>query len=154
MFEDENPLRAQQVALQHQFHHLFAALQVVGGVRKNHVELLGAALQGEERIGLHGIEVADAELCRRLPDKVVMHRVDLHRCDAPCSARGELVAYRPRPGKEVEHVALLEIHKVAQYVEQVFLGEIGRRACPQVARRVDGPPLVFSADYSHTIRLK
>ena len=105
-------------------------------------------------IGLHGIEVADAELCRRLPDKVVMHRVDLHRCDAPCSARGELVAYRPRPGKEVEHVALLEIHQVAQYVEQVFLGEIGRRACPQVARRVDGPPLVFSADYSHTIRLK
>ena len=77
VFEDENPLRAQQVALQHQFHHLFAALQVVGGVRKNHVELLGAALQVEERIGLHGIEVADAELCRRLPDKVVMHRVDL-----------------------------------------------------------------------------
>ena len=64
MFEDENPLRAQQVALQHQFHHLFAALQVVGGVRKNHVELLGAALQVEERIGLHGIEVA-ANLIRR-----------------------------------------------------------------------------------------
>ena len=75
MFEDENPLRAQQVALQHQFHHLFAALQVVGGVGEDHVELLGAAFQVEENVGLDRVEVFDPQQCGRPADEIRIRKI-------------------------------------------------------------------------------
>ena len=50
--------------------------------------------------------------------------------------------------------SFFEINIIIKYIEQILLGEIGRRPRPQVAGRVDGPALVFSAYYSHTICLK
>ena len=153
MFEDQDAARTEQIAFQDQLHDLPAAFQVVGGVGEDHVELLGTAFQVEEYVGLDGIEVSDPQLCGRLADETVMHGVDLDRRDAPCAARCELVADRPRAGKEVEHVALFEIEQVAQHVEEVLLGEVGRGPRPQVFGRVDRPAPVFSADYSHVVCL-
>ena len=45
MFEDQDAARAEQPAFQDQLHDLLAALQVVGGVGEDHVELLGAAFR-------------------------------------------------------------------------------------------------------------
>ena len=153
MFEDQDAARTEQSAFQDQLHDLLAALQVVGGVGEDHVELLGAAFQVEENVGLDRVEVFDPQQCGRPADEIVMHGVDLDRRDAPCAARGEFVADRPRAGKEVEHVALLEIEQVAQYVEEVLLGEVGRGPRTQVFGRVDRPAPVFSADYSHVVCL-
>ena len=149
MLEDKHAARAQQIALQHQIDDRLAALQIVGRIRKDDVELLGAVFQVEKDIRLDRMELFDTELRRGLPDEIVVHRVDLHRRDAPGPPRGELVADRTRPGKEVQHVALLEIDQVAQHVEEVLLGEVRRRTGPQVAGRIDRPALVFAADYSH-----
>ena len=153
VFENQHSPFAQQIAAEHQVDDPFAPLQVVGGVREDDVEALRATLQVEEDIGLDDIHVVDAELRGRLTDEVVVHRIDFDRRDAPCSARGKLVADGARAGEEVEYVALLEVDQIAQHVEEVLLGKIGGRPCTQVARRVDGTSLVFSADYSHTIRL-
>ena len=149
MFEDEYSLRAQQSAAEHLFDDPFAALQIVGSVGKNDVELLGATLQIEKNIRLDRIEAFDAELGGRLPDEIVVHRIDLHRCDAPGAAGCEFVADRSRAGKKVEYVAFLEIHQVVQHVEQILFGEIRCWTRPQVAGRVDGPALVFAAYDSH-----
>jgi len=150
VFEDQQPSAAQAVAFERQPYDLFAALQIVGGVGKHDIELLVAVFQVEERVRLDGVEAADAQLRGRLPDEVVVHRVDLHGRDAAGSPRGELVADRAGPGEEVQYVALLEIHEVSQHVEEVLLGEVRRRTRSEVAGRIDRPALVFAADYSHT----
>ena len=62
MLEHEDAPFAQQIAAQDHLHHPLAALQIVGRVGKDHVELLGAAAQVEKDIGLHGKEVGDAQL--------------------------------------------------------------------------------------------
>ena len=151
MFEDQQPAGTQQPASEDQIDDRLAARKVIRSVRKNDVELLGAAPQVEKNIRLDGIEVVDPELSGRAADEIVVHRVDLDRGDTPRSPRRKLVADRPRPGKEVEDVALLEIDQVAQHVEEILLGKIGRRPGPQVAGRIDRPSLVFSADYSHRL---
>ena len=124
VFEDQQPSAAQAVAFERQPYDLFAALQIVGGVGKHDIELLVAVFQVEERVRLDGVEAADAQLRGRLPDEVVVHRVDLHGCDAAGSPRGELVADRAGP--------------------------VSRRTRSEVAGRIDRPALVFAADYSHT----
>ena len=154
MFENQHAFGTQQVVFEHQPYDLLAALQIVGGVRENHVELFRTAFEVEEDVGFDRIEVPDAQLRRRLADEVVVYRIDFHRGYAPRSARCKLIADRAGSREEVQHVALLEIQQIAEDVEEVLLGEIGRRPRPQVAGRVDGPALVFSAYYSHTICLK
>ena len=147
-------VRETYVVFEHQPYDLLAALQIVGSVRENHVELFRTTFEVEEDVGFDCIEVPDAQLRRRLADEVVVYRIDFHRGYAPRSARCELIADRAGSREEVQHVALLEIQQIAEDVEEVLLGEIGRRPRPQVAGRVDGPALVFSAYYSHTICLK
>ncbi len=154
VLEDEQTVFAEQSAPEDRIDDSLAALQIVGRIRKNHVELLPAAFHIEKGVGLDRVEIFDAQPGGRLPDEIPVHRIDFHRRDAPGAARGELVADRPRTCEQVEHVALLEIDQIAQHVEQVFLGEIRRGARPQVAGRVDGPALVFSAYDSHTTYLK
>ena len=122
--------------------------------KKNQIKLLRAALQIEEGIRLHGIEVLDAELLRRATNEIVMHGIDLDRSDALHAARGELVADRARTGKEVEDIALLEIDQVLEDIKEVLLGKVGRGACTEVTGRVDCTPFQCSADYSHITLLK
>ena len=149
MFENQQAPRSQQIVFRNQFHNLFTALQVVGSIGKDHVELFGTAFQIEEDIGLDRIQVGDLQLSRRLSDEVVVYGVDLYGRHAPSAPRGELIADGSGSGEKVQYIAPIEIDQVGQYVEQIFFGEIGRWAGPQVARRMDRPSLVFSADYSH-----
>ena len=153
MLEDENTPVAKQIVFSHQVDDPFAAFQIIGGVGKNQVELLGATFQIEENIRLDRIEISASQHCGSLPDEVVVYWVDLYGRDASGASRGEFVADRTRSGEEVEYIALLEIDEVAQYVEQIFLGEIGRWPCAQVLGRIDRAPLVFPADYSHIVFL-
>ncbi len=154
VLENENSALAKQISVEHERHNRFAALQIVGCVGKNKVELLGAALQVEEDIRLNGVEMFEPEASGRLPDEVVVYGIDLHGRHAARTARGEFVADRPRAGEEVQHVDLLEVEEVVQHIEQVLLGEVRRGTCPEVARRHDGAAAVFAADYSHVTRLK
>ena len=103
---------------------------------------------------MNGVEAADAQLRGRLPDEAVMDGVDLHGRDAPDAPRGEFIADRPGAGEEVKHVAGSVIHEVRQDVEQVFLGEVGRRPRSEVAGRIDRPAAVFAAYDTHTTRRK
>ena len=154
MFEDEYPPRAQQSAVENQVDDPLAALQIIGRVGKNDVELLAATLQIKKNIGFDSVEIRDAELRGCLAYEAVVHGVDLYGRDAPGAARRKFVAYGARPGEEVEHVALLEVDYVAQDVEEVLLGEVRRRAGPQVAGRRDSPTPVFPAYDSHVVLLK
>ena len=154
MFEDEDTARPQNFAVEHHPDDLLARRQIVGRIRENQVELFGAAFQVEKNVRFDGVEVFDSELPGGPADEIVVYGIDLDRGYAASSARCEFVTDGTRAGEEVQHVALLEIQQIAEDVEEVLLGEIGRRPRPQVAGRVDGPALVFSAYYSHTICLK
>lgn len=154
MFENEQPSRTQQLAGEYFRDDVFAVRQIVGRIRKNQIELFRTCGQITEYIRFDRIKIFQSELCSRLTDEIVMHGVEFDRSNAPCAARGEFVADGTRAGKEIEHVASLEIDQIVQYVEQILFGEIGRRTGPQIVRRVDRPPFVFAADYSHRTCLK
>lgn len=150
VFVDQEPLLAQDGAVEDEVDDLRCPLQIVRCVRKDDVELLGSIAHIEESVGLDRIEVIDGQGCGRLPDEAVMDGVDLHGRDAPDAPRGEFIADRPGAGEEVKHVAGSVIHEVRQDVEQVFLGEVGRRPRPEVAGRIDRPAAVFAAYDTHT----
>ena len=154
MLEYENSALAQNVATENERNNLVGTLQIVWCVRKNDVETLGTVFQIQKSVRLYRVNGCRAQLARRAADKIVVDGVDFDRRYAAGSARGELVTYRTRPRKEVEDIDRLVIDDVVQHVEQVFLGEIGRRTRPQIAWRVDCPPAICTADYSHTTLLK
>lgn len=153
MFEDEYAILSQQIAAKNQLHDLLAAFQVVGCIRKDHIELLGTALQVTESIGFDRIKVLESELFGGLPDKIVVDGVDFDGGNAARSPRCEFVADRSGAGEEIQYVARLEIHVISQYIEQILLGEIRRGSRSEIPGRIDASTLEFSADYSHNVSL-
>ena len=79
MLEDQQSLLPQQIPIQYEANDLFAAFQIIRGIRKDHIKLFGATLQIEKNVGLDRIEVFDTQLHGRLTDKIIMYRIDLHR---------------------------------------------------------------------------
>ena len=154
VLEDEDAALAEHIALEYQINDLFAVGQVVGSIGEDDVELLGAAFQIEEHVGLHGVEVLYAEQLACLTDEVVVYGVDFHRGHTACTARSKLIADGTCSCKEVDHIALLEVHQIAQHVEEILFRKIGRGACPQILGRVDGSSLVYTTYYSHIVFLK
>lgn len=61
VFEDQESLFTKQISLKYQVDDLLGTLQIVGGIREDDVELLGAGAQVEEGVGFDGKEVFDAE---------------------------------------------------------------------------------------------
>ena len=78
MLKNENSVVGKQVVLKNERDNLLATLQVVGRIRENKVEFLGAALQVEEGISLHSIEIIELELASRLSNEVVVDTIYLH----------------------------------------------------------------------------
>ena len=92
VLEDQNAILTQQLALEDKVDDLLATFKVVRSIGEDHIELLGATLKVEEDVGLDGVEITKTKALSRLADEVVVHGVDLNRCDGLDSARGELVA--------------------------------------------------------------
>lgn len=114
MFEDQQTLLAQDPALEHQRDDLFALGQIVGCIGKDDVEVpFGAAFEVKEGVGLHGMKLLHAECAGGRADEVVVHGVDFDRDDAAGPPRTEFIADGPRARKEVQYIALFEIHAVA-----------------------------------------
>lgn len=152
VLEHQHAPRTQQSAVEHELYHLSGTFQIVGRIGKDHVEPLRRTLQIEKHIGPDGIEVIHPERGRRPTDEVVVHRIDLHRGDARRTARHEFVADGPGPGKEVEHLDILQLEKVAQYVEKILFRKIRRGTCPEVARGIDDPTAEPTAYYPHIMQ--
>ena len=153
VLENEYAAIIQHIALQNHIHHLPAALQVVRGVREDHIITFRTIFQIQENICLHRMHGIEAVFTRRRTYEVVMYGVYLYRCDRGGAARGELVAYGAGARKEVEDIQSLEIKHIAQDVEQIFLGEICRRTGPQVFGRDDHTSAACAAYYSHILLL-
>ena len=114
-----------------------------------YVELLGTAFQIEKGIGLDRVNPVETEIPGSTPDEVVMHRIDFDRNDRSGPPRGKLVADRAGPGKQVEHVGTLDVAMALDHIEQIFLGEVGRRTGPQIFRRLYDPAAKDAANDSH-----
>ena len=141
---------AEQIPLQNKVDNSLATLQIVGCVRKYHIKLLATALQIQKYIGVGGVEVGKSQLLGGFANEGIVHGVYLHTRHTLRAPRTELIANRARARKEVEHINILEINKVAEYIEEVLLGEIGCGASPQVAWGNDGPTPIFTTDNSHS----
>ena len=85
-------------------------------VEEDKIELLGATLEVEKYICLHGIEILELKVTCRLAYEVVVYAVYLHRCNATRLTRGELIAYRARTREEVENIEFLEIDEVITFL--------------------------------------
>ena len=149
VLEDQIASRRKQPARKDQFHNLLTASEIVWSVREYQAVLSRAAFEVEEDVCLDGVDAVQSQRGCRVADKVVMHSVYLHGGHRGGAPRGELVAYRPRAGKQVEHLQAFKLHKVAQHIENVLFGKICCGSRPEVARRDDAPASMFSAYYPH-----
>lgn len=149
VLENEKTILLEQFASQDQLDDLLTALQIVGCVGENHIKLFATALQVEEYVCVCGVEVGESEFLGGLTDEGVVYGVDLHTCHALRASRAKLIADRSGARKEVQHIYLLEIHKITEYVEEVFLRKVRCGTCSQVAGRNDGPAAIFATDDSH-----
>ena len=82
MLEDEKTILLEEVALEDEPYYLVATLKIVWRIREYYVELLGTALQVEEGISLHSVEVLEAELAGSVAYEVMVYAIYLYRCDA------------------------------------------------------------------------
>ena len=149
VLKDQKSILPKQIPAQNKVYDLLAALQIVWRVGKYHIKLFAAALQIEENIGVGGVECGKAQLFGGFADEGVVYGVYLHARNAPRTARAELVTNGARTRKQIEHINILKVHKVAQHIKEVLLGEVRSGASPQVAWGNNGPTSVFSADNSH-----
>ena len=149
MLKNENSILAKDLTIQNQRNNLLQSLQIIWRVRENNVELFRATAKIEKSVGLYDEHIVGAEFLGGAANKGVVHGVYLDRCYTLCSARGKLVAHRAGAGKEIQHIALLEIDEVVEHVEQVLLRKIGCRSCAEVTRRIYRSALEFATNYSH-----
>ena len=83
-------------------------------------------------------------------DESIVLRVFFHRHHFIASSRQEFDADASGSGKQVERrYAVLKIEIIVQYVEKVFFGKVGRRACLEALGHIEPPVFVNSTDYSH-----
>ena len=149
MLQNQPSAGLQKPAAENGLGNRIATDDVVGRVGKYQVELLGTAFQIEKGIGLDGMNPVETEIPGSSPDEVVMHRVDFDRNDRSGPPRGKLVADRAGPGKQVEHVGAFDVAVALDHIEQIFLGEVGRRTGPQIFRRLYDPAAKDAANDSH-----
>ena len=145
---------AEQIPLQNKVDNRIATLQIVGSVREYHIKLLATALQIQKYVGVCGVEVGKSQLLSRLANEGVMHGVYLHTCHAPRTPRTELITNRARAREQIQHVNLLEIHKIAEHIEEVFLSKVGRWASPQIAWGDNGPTSIFTTNNPHNFLVR
>ena len=115
----------------------------VGRVSEDEAETLAAAADEAQGVGAQHGGGTVVQLAERRGDESVVRAVQLDSHHAGAAPREELQGDAARPGEEVERRCLLKVDVGAQHVEEVFLGEVGRRARFERARHVEVAALYF-----------
>ena len=143
-------LRGAAASVQTQVPQPVPTFEVIRRIGEYHIEPFRCALQVKKSIGSDDIEVLHTESRSRPADKIVMHRIDLHRGDTRRTARDEFITDGTRPRKEVEHFGPLQVDGCPSTLNRFSFAKSVVRTGPQITRRIYHPAAESTAYDSHS----
>ena len=151
MFENEDSIFVQQVAIQYEVWNLRKFLQRVWRIGKDEIKLLLAGLQEAEHIATNQKILVFAQLLKTLADEVGVVAVCLYADDALATSGNEFQRDAARSGKEVEGGCILKIDVTLQNIKDILLCKICCRARLERTWNVEMATLILSCYDSHFI---
>lgn len=153
MFENEDSIFVQQVAIQYEVWDLREFFQGVRWVGKDEIKLLLAGLQEAEHIATNQKILVFAQLLETLADEVGVVAVCLYADDALATSGNEFQRDAARTGKEVEGGCILKIDVTLQNIKDILLCKICCRARLERTWNVEMATLILSCYDSHIFTL-
>ena len=149
MFEHEDTIGLQQSLLKDKTGNLGEFFQGIGRIGKDKVKLLLARLNETEHVATKWNAGLGIELLQTVGDETVMVAIHLYADDMGAATRYQFEGDAARTREEVEGCGILKVQITRQYVEDVFLGEVGRGSCLETPWNLKVPALIFSCDNPH-----
>lgn len=151
MFENEDSIFVQQVAIQYEVWDLREFLQRIWRVGKDEIKLLLAGLQEAEHIATNQKILVFAQLLETLADEVGVVAVCLYADDALATSGNEFQRDAARTGKEVEGGCILKIDVTLQNIKDILLCKICCWARLERTWNVEMATFILSCYDSHFI---
>ena len=153
MFEHEDTIGLQQSLFKDETGNLGEFLQGIGRIGKDEIKLLFARLNETEGITTKRDAGLGIELLQTVGDETVMVAIHLYADDMGAATRYQFEGDAARTREEVEGCGILKVQITRQYVEDVFLGKVGRGSCLETPWNLKVPSLIFPCCFRKTIFL-
>ena len=127
--------------------------QGVRWVGKDKIKGLATCFQKFEDISPNEQLIVGAQFRKTLPNESGVVAIGLYAYHLLTSAAGQFQGDASRAGKEVKRRFAVEIDVALQHVEDVFFGEICRRARLECAWNVETATFIAASDNSHDVEI-
>lgn len=127
--------------------------QGVGRVGKDKIKGLATCFQKFEDISPNEQLIVGAQFRKTLSNESGVVAIGLYAHHLLTSAAGQFQGDASRAGKEVERRFAVEVGVALQHVEDIFFGEICRRACLERAWNVETTAFIAASDNSHDVEI-
>ena len=151
MFENEDSIFVQQVAIQYEVWNLRKFLQRVWRIGKDEIKLLLAGSQEAEHIATNQKILVFAQFLEALSDEVGMVAVCFYADDTLAATGNQFQRDAACAGKEVEGCGILEIDVILQNIKDVLLCEICSWSRLERTWYVEVTTLILSCYDSHNL---
>ena len=149
MFENEDALFVEKVAIEYEVWNLGKFLQRIWRIGKDEIEFLLAGSQEAEHIATNQKILVFAQFLETLADEVGMVAVGLYADDSAASTGYQFQRDAACAGKEVEGSGILEIDVILQNIEDVLFCEICSWSRLERTWYVEVATLILSCYDSH-----
>lgn len=156
VFQNKNPIFTHKTTSQNQARQLLHPLHIVRRVGKDDIKRIASChtLQIDKYIRLDALNLRKTKFTRCIRYKSLMERIHFDRHHPMGPSRSKFVAYRPRPGEEVQYIDRLQVVEILEYIKKVLLGKVGRGPCSEITRRNDLPPTSDTSYNAHISRTR